>query len=250
MSVMGVDVKTAGNAENSLGPHDACIEAAPGDEVVVDLTATGIPASGGIIGFEAYIHFPDVWFTVTSVDYEFLMSTGPNSVVAHAGGPVPDLSVDGEFRAAAVDTSGFADVVTGVLSRLTIQVEPGAAPGQHALILGESKHIDWTNESYDPVVKKNAYIAVGVPCDLDFDGVPDDEDGCPTYPGIPEQDGCPPAGASAVGGIAGLLDDSQAAPSDAAEGPGLRLPYLALAALSTISAAALIWWALRPRRNA
>jgi hypothetical protein len=196
----------------------------PGDEVAVDFVARGIPAFsennspwtpvddyGGIIAFTVEFQYPEDALTVVSVNQNLLLSVAPSSTVGNQSQPLPDTNGDDTWTDSAVDTSSPQSIPesgNGVLSRLTILVDPITSPGEYPLQIGPfSGHLDVSGNGYTPNATDDAFIAVGIPCDVDHDGIADAEDGCPNYPGLQNNAGCPPAGAPAVGGFAGLLTE-------------------------------------------
>ncbi len=266
MQRMSIDMNVAGNDATTVGLRNPCAEAGPGDQVTLDITTTGIPAPslngtpgnplddyGGMIAFKAIILYPEDAFTVVFQDFNFLLAVSPSSTVANGSEPLPDVDGNDEWISNNADTSSPPSIPesgNGVLTRVRLAVDAGAPAGLHSISLRtDSAHLDSQNAAQFPKTIDNAYIAVGVPCDVDFDGVADDEDGCPNYFGLVDNAGCPPAGAPAVGGITGLLDEPRPVPSDQADAASTRLAYLGLAALVAASGAALLWWGLQPRRR-
>jgi hypothetical protein len=248
---MSIDAKPAGNAAAAFGPLDTCVEAVPGDEVAVDIVARGIPAYsqnnspwtsvddyGGIIAFSVEFQYPEDALTVVSVNQSFLLSVSPSSTVGNQSQALPDTNGDDTWINSAVDTSSPPSIPesgNGVLSRVTILIDPTTTPGEYLLVLGPNTgHLDVSGNGYGPNVKDDAFIAVGIPCDVDHDGIADAEDGCPNYPGLPNNAGCPPAGAPAVGGVAGLL----AEPASGGGASARSAIYLGLAAVAGALAAA------------
>jgi hypothetical protein len=221
---MALDAKTAGNTASAIGPHDACVTAAPGDQVTIDLTADDVPAYstngtsgnftddyGGIIGYSARLIYPENVLTVEAESQQFMLASAAGSTVGNGSQALPDTNNDNGWRSEAVDTSSPPSIPEsgdGVLTRLTIQVDATASAGLYSLSLdpAETVHLDAVNYAYAPNALAGAYISVSMPCDIDADGVTDNLDACQTIPGPASNNGCPPSGPSAVGGIAGLQE--------------------------------------------
>ncbi|HSP56537.1 MAG TPA: cohesin domain-containing protein [Dehalococcoidia bacterium] len=157
-----VDLDTSGNTATSLGSVEECREVNPGDTVIIDVTATNIPASTAMIAFAYTLHYDPAAISVTAVDLNFLLASAPGSSVLDAGDPLPDTN--GTYIGTGADTGDTnttAESGSGVLERVTLQVAQGAAPGAYALGLTESAHVDKQNNSHGPDHLVGARLAVG-----------------------------------------------------------------------------------------
>jgi hypothetical protein len=166
MEAISVDADITGNTATSLGERDECIEVNAGDSVQVDVTALNIPASNPMITFNYRFRYDEDAITVTAADHQQLISSGANSSIPplDAGDPIPDS--DGEYLATVVDIdTSNPESGSGVLSRLTVMVDAGAANGGYILGLVETVHIDDNNELQTPENINPAQLAVGVTCD-------------------------------------------------------------------------------------
>jgi hypothetical protein len=252
MNRMDIDMGTAGNDANSLGPLNLCVEAAPGDDVIFDVTVEGVPATNGAIIIQAELLYPEAAFSVVAQDFQFFLAQNTGSTVYNPGPSPPDTNGDNIWLMTMGDSSsppGMPETGDGVAARATVEVDAGAPAGQHLLAIGsQSAHVNAQNNSFVPLARGNAYIAVGVDCDVDFDGIEDSQDACPTFPGDAENQGCPPPGPSVVGGVAGLIEGGEGARDEAVAGGGkTSLPYLLGAAVLGLLGAAAGWRAVRRR---
>ena len=222
MQRMSIDMNIASNTASSLGPLDTCAEAEPGDLLSFDVTARAIPPYnqngtventtddfGGIIGFQVNLLYPEAYISVQSQDVDLILGVTPGSAPFDDSQAIPDT--DGSWVSAAGDSTSPAFTApesgNGVLTRISVLIGATTPLGEYTLSLGSSTgHINARNDQYGPDATDSAFIAVGVPCDVDHDGVADAQDGCVNYPGPSFNAGCPPAGAPAVGGVAGLLE--------------------------------------------
>jgi hypothetical protein len=241
MQAMSIDMNeeaTPANTSSTLGSRQNCASIhennlLDADEDVVDglridTTASGIPAfhdsgtpgnpiddTGGIIAYVYEINYSAANLTVDAEEY---MNPAVNILYKNAGSsifngsdPVPDVNSDNVYYSAKLDTSvSVPEDGSGVLDRLTLVTETGAATGSYQLILLNHSHIDAQGTAHPPASTNNdAYVAVNTTCgDFDGDGVLDPDDDCVTYPGPAANDGCPLPGAPAVGGTAGLIQET------------------------------------------
>jgi hypothetical protein len=174
-----------------------------------------------------------------TVDSYVATNPGINMLARNAGSavivvtdPVPDDNADDQWLHGGLDGgAGVREDGSGTLTRLTLVSEATALSGSYSLALDSSNsaHIDASGTAYAPSTINNAFVSVNVSCaDPDGDGVTGGDDACPTIPGPPSNNGCPPPGPPAVGGTAGLI----APPASNSTG---KLPIIA-----TLTATALI----------
>jgi hypothetical protein len=128
----------------------------------------------------------------------------------------------------------------------------GGPTQTHALLPG-SPAIDAGDNTACPATDQRGVTRpLGAACDIgayefgdaDGDGVLDIDDACPNLTGVPEENGCPPPGPPAVGGIAGLLEADVGVGSVGDSGGGANTGYVA--AFVGVVGAALIaggWYA-------
>ncbi len=164
-----IDLDTAGNTATTLGDRTECREVAAGSSVTIDVTATNIPASTAMIAFAYTMTYDPAAISVTAADVNFLLASAPGSSTLAAGDETALPDTDGTFEATGADTgpASAAESGSGVLERVTLAIDAGAAPGGYALTLvaGESAHQDNQNESHAPDTLFGARLAVGVTCD-------------------------------------------------------------------------------------
>jgi hypothetical protein len=122
--------------------------------------------------------------------------------------PDDNSAGDDWFGSGADYTLSIPEDGSGVLERLTLISEGGAATANYPLTL-DGGYLDGSFSSYDINRVDNAFVAVNSACNVDGDAVPDDQDACPQLPGPPLNNGCPPPGPPAVGGSAGLIENSR-----------------------------------------
>lgn len=165
MDAMSVDTEVTGNAATSLGALDSCIEAAPGDTITLDVTATNIPAGFEMMAFSYTVNYDEAALTIETQDHEFLLAANFPSAIFNASEETPDIDGNGSWIASVADIGGGrAESGSGVLSRLTVSVALDAASGIRAFLLTGATHGDNLNEYHSPDVMNDGAIAVGVPC--------------------------------------------------------------------------------------
>jgi hypothetical protein len=170
MAAMSVDMDITGNQATALGSNNTCVQANAGDSVTFDVTALGIPVAAPITAFGFRLDYDGGNLVVTAENAQYLLAAAPNSSVADVSDLPPDS--DGQFYAAALDTDTVAaESGSGVLMRLTVEVDAGAPDGLYALTLGEAAHIDPQNDVYPPNVINDGAIAVGQACPTAFGDV-------------------------------------------------------------------------------
>jgi hypothetical protein len=165
MDAMSFDLDVSANTATSLGPLDDCIEANPGDNLTLDVTAEAIPVSNPMIAFSYNLNFVATYFAVESADAGFLLAEAAGSNVLDVSDPVPDS--DGTWTGAAADTSPTAttsDTGSGVLQRLTMSIDSATPAGVYDMSLTFAAHIDPVNSALVPDLLRPARVAVGTSC--------------------------------------------------------------------------------------
>jgi hypothetical protein len=164
MDAMSIDMDVAGNTARSLGPRESCREVSPGETVVLDVTATNIPASHPIFGFSFRLHFPSAT-SFESADTAFLLASNHGSTLEPF--LTPTLS-PGQVIIDALDMSigsVLPEYGSGVLARVTLAVSESAGSGVYPLTLEAVYHLDAENKAQIPHVLLPAHLALGVSCD-------------------------------------------------------------------------------------
>lgn len=178
-----LDMDPAGNTATILGPNDTCVSTAPGSNVTVDLTITNVPPfndngtpvdpaddSGGIIGWIATILYSDngAPLRIEAEDQNFLVASNSGSSLFTSSMPLPDTTADGQWTSQSFDIGAGTtpEEGSGVLARLTISVDAGAAAGNYDLQLDASNtaQSDASGASFDPHTVNLGTIAVGQAC--------------------------------------------------------------------------------------
>ena len=232
------------------------------DGLLIDLTVTGIPPyhdsgtpldysddTGGIIAFDWDLRYSSVNLTVqaeqTALPGVNILQRNAGSNAGSLSDPTPDDNNDDFWFGVGLDnTQPPGEDGDGVLHRLTLVTDAGAATGIYPLTVLNSKYLDSYGNAYQGHREDSAFVAVNAPCDIDGDGVEDANDGCPELAGPPSNNGCPPPGPPAVGGTAGLFAYDE---SDAGSSPA---PYAAILTAATLAVVAGLGWRFRRRPTA
>jgi hypothetical protein len=158
------------------------------DVIVVDLTADNIPAATPLgEGFGAEISYNETALTILRNNPSWMVAANDGSAALNASDPAPDTDGNNSFVLAIADTGiGEAEYGSSPLARLTVAVDPAAAPGGYHFTLtpGFSVHIDYFGQTWLPDALNNAYLIVlpvpgADPClDADGDTVPNAADNC------------------------------------------------------------------------
>jgi hypothetical protein len=191
MDAISLDIdagNTPANTATSLGTREACrridennsldADEVSVDAIDVDVTASSIlPYSdsgtpgdttddtGGIRGYGYKLNYSEANLTVEGQNPSFLLASTAGSSVFNGSDGVPDVNADDAFNSAVIDTSASTpEQGSGVLDRLTIATDPGAATGVHFLTLTESIHIDGSENVVFPDAVNNGQIAVNMAC--------------------------------------------------------------------------------------
>ena len=250
MNAMSIDMDpfaTPANIPTSVGTRESCArinendildadEDAVADTVTFDVTATGIPAATPMIGWLFTLSYDEANLTLQAVDTNFLLLPGID-----VSDPTPDLDSNGSWESV---TSGWGIASgTGVLARIGLSSDAGAALGVYPLQLPFGGHVTSLANFYDADVIKDALLALNTECplpDADDDSVADGADNCPDVPNPGQEDtdgdgiadACESQPPIAVGGVAGLVDGE-----DAADGPrGARAGAVSLALAAGLGA--------------
>jgi hypothetical protein len=195
MDAMSIDMDeeaTPANTSSALGSRETCAridenDVLDADEDVVDgllidVTASGVPAyndggtpgdftddTGGII---AYAYNFNYFSSVATVAGQMeasqatnMLARNPGSALFNGGDTVPDGNLDNIWQAAILD-SGVSPPESGdgVLDRLTLVSETGAAAGNYALLLTEDVHLDIGGYAFVPTTTNNAVVAINEAC--------------------------------------------------------------------------------------
>jgi hypothetical protein len=171
MDAMALDMNVAGNSANAVGGRQDCLALSPGETASVDVSARLIPPSNPSTGYSYKLSYESDALTIVSQDPNYLLAANPGSVVVSTGDPLPDNDLNDEWNADVTDTgSGSAESGSGVLDRLTVQVNPAAGPGVYLLTLINNGHAGQAGPLSPPDTTFAASVAVNVPCDSDGDG--------------------------------------------------------------------------------
>ena len=235
MQAMSIDMEeeaTPANTSSALGTRETCRRinennSLDADEDVtdglrIDVTADGVPPyhdsgtpgdpsddTGGLYSFAFTLNYSSANLTVDDLTLvPSMLGRNPGSSIVLISDPTPDDNADNQFNHSPFDSSSTEpEGGSGVLVRLTLVSETGAAAGAYPLTLTDNAHLDVSGAPYIPLVTNNAQVAVDAACeDFDGDGIPNAPDACPTYQGPPSNNGCPLPGPPAVGGTAGLIE--------------------------------------------
>ena len=173
--VIGVDFDVTGNTATSLGTIDSCAQASPGNTVTFDLFATGIPPyndngtpadftddTGGIIGWQFTVQYDEAPFTIQTEDQDFLVYSSAGSAPFSVSDPLPDTDGNNEWISGSLDIGlGTPESASGVISRITIEVDAAAAIGLYTIVVDpvSSFTLDTNN-----VVVQPAHVLTGRHC--------------------------------------------------------------------------------------
>jgi hypothetical protein len=278
MHAMSIDMNeeaAPANSDSTLGTREICRRINENnlmdadedvlDGLLMDVTAAGVPPysdggtpsdlfddTGGMRVFIYDLNYSAANLTIaakeaTTAGLNFLVRN-PDSVLIDLSEITPDNNVDDRWSGGDYDNGpGVPEDGSGVLHRLTLTTEGGAIAGVYPLTLTNNAHGDGTY-GFVPLVTNDAFVAVNTNCDVDGDGIADDDDVCPTYPGAPDNVGCPPPGPPAVGGSAGLLDNAASAPAHEAPDDS-RWMYVSQAASAALAIAVAVFCAQRLRNS-
>ena len=133
---IGLDVNTAGNSGNVLGPVDTCLSVNPGDTFDVDVWVKGIPPldadfNMALAGFGMNLHFDPAVVNTVAVNNKMIIQSGSvfEFIVANytvGSDPNPFPGTTGNTRDDYVDVGRQDASGDGVLARFTLKaVGPG-----------------------------------------------------------------------------------------------------------------------------
>jgi hypothetical protein len=142
MGAMAIDMDVTGNSATALGPRQDCLTLAPGGDALVDVTAANIPPNNPMSGFTYKLQYSSAAFTISSQDPNYLLAANADSLLANTSDPLPDDDLNDDWNATVTDTgSGAPESGAGVLARISIHVDSGAASGLYFLTLANHGHI-------------------------------------------------------------------------------------------------------------
>ena len=182
---------TPANTATSLGSRQTCARIEANglqdadedavDAIIIDVTATNITSAHPVIGFSYDVSYNETSLTLQAHDPNFLLTVNPGTEFFDASEAVPDIDVNDKWNGAGVDTGeGAPESGTGVLHRLTISADAGAASGTYAVALSDAAHIDSRNDAFIPDNLYGGSITVGTSycsrTDSDGDGVFDEDE--------------------------------------------------------------------------
>jgi hypothetical protein len=129
-----------------------------------------ISMAEGMVGWGVALLYEDSAFTVSE-------NVGAMMIGALAASDPIDTSftpTEGDDRVefGAIDSGfpGSAETGSGVLSRVSLEIDPAAASGMYELRLANAEVINTLNETNTPNVLRSAKIAIGTPCPSEYDG--------------------------------------------------------------------------------
>jgi hypothetical protein len=160
-----IDMDPSGNTASNIGTIQSCarinrngVKDADEDSVdtiELDLVTgpQGIPVGNPMIGFSAVLRYPNDQLMVTSADYDFMLGSGPGSVLFITGNAVPDT--DGAFITEAVDNGTNApgnvpEIGAGTLSRMSLTPLTTSSAGAYRVFLGPFVFADYGGVHLDP----------------------------------------------------------------------------------------------------
>jgi len=164
MAAMSLDTDITGNTSTSIGTVEECAEVNAGDQVTIDLLADGIPATNKMIAYGATVTLPNLLTASSLVSNTGLIASAPGSTAASASDPVP---ATGAFLVSAFDTNvtppdfDAAESGDGILARMVIDIDAGAADGIYNINLSDGSHVDTAQTAWPPDVSTGARLAVG-----------------------------------------------------------------------------------------
>ncbi len=139
------------------------------DTLTIDVTASVIPLSNPMTAFSYNLNYDEANLSMQSQASLFLLSFNAGSSLFNASDPLPDSNNNNNFNSALLDSSASTpEMGSGVLDRLTISTDSGAAQGQYALTLpvADAVHLDQVSAAQYPDAINNASIAVNEGCPL------------------------------------------------------------------------------------
>ena len=159
------------------------------DKLIVDITATNIPATNRMIAWAATVIYDPGLLRVSGSNLsQWLIAAKPGSAWLDISDTLPDT--DGSFSMATLDggpVPSTAEAGSGVLARIEIE-SVASGPGGSALVLSENAHVDVLADAKYPDQTTHAAVLVGMvggnACgDDDGDTIPNGGDNCPNMAG-------------------------------------------------------------------
>lgn len=164
VEAFSIDMDSTGNTATTISTRQECREVLPGATLDIDVTATNIRPSTPMLGYSYLFEFRGPTITVTGQQM-MLLRANPGSQPFNASEAPPQF--DGTFDASALDIGASEEAHetgSGVLDRLTIEVNTDAAPAIYVLALRDAGMIDIENIHHPAETLHNARLAVGVSC--------------------------------------------------------------------------------------
>jgi len=206
MDAMSLDLdtfNTPANTATSLGSREPCArvieddildgdEDAGPDQLVFDLTALNVGAGlQAMVAYSTRITYPAPQVKIVEKDNAGLLSTALGYFGLSLSDPVPDT--DGNYIVHDEDLNGGGVSGSGFLVRLTLETNPGAAPGAYLIALADSSGYVGLTDNYQPGVLNHGMLVIGggpLPdcTDGDGDGFPGGVDNCPAEPNPSQMD--------------------------------------------------------------
>ena len=185
---------TPANTATSLGSRQGCARIALNgvqdadedgiDLLDLDITAANVPSAHPVLGFQYVLNYSEAALTVQASDANFFVSSLSGRQLLIADETVPDADGNNRWSGTAMDPSygPTAESGSGVLERLQISADTGAASGLYSLTLSDAGHVDPMNDAFAPDILNSGQVAINDYCPLtesDADVVYDaDETAC------------------------------------------------------------------------
>ncbi len=221
-SAFSIDMDPTGNTATSLGSRQTCARITANgvqdadedatDAVDLDVTATAVPASAPMVGFEYVIIYDESNLTIQAYQGGFLLAANTGSNIFSASGDVPDVDGNNWWQSGEADLANGESVPetgSGILQRVTVGADTPSQTGVYDLALIGAGTIDDNNELNAPDTIENARLAINIACP------PTDSDGDRVYDADESQCGSDPYNAALRperidGPFAGVSDDGDA----------------------------------------
>ncbi len=143
-AVLGSTQDCAQITENDTLDADEDVTA---DTLTIDVTATNIPAANAITGYSYDVRYSEASLTVQSQTFNVaatnILARTAGSNLFNVSDAAPDTDANDKWSASALDIgAAAAESGSGVLDRLTISSDAGAAMGLYNLSLANAVHLD------------------------------------------------------------------------------------------------------------
>ncbi len=161
MSAMLIDMdpfRAPANTATSLGPNETCArinengtldadEDSVADTLVIDVTAREIPQTTAIMGYNYSLRYDERALTLQSETWNDpatnILASTAGSNLFNPSQPLPDVDGSNSWDASMLDVGDApGESGSGVLTRLTISSDAGAAAGGYRLSLANTVHLD------------------------------------------------------------------------------------------------------------